>query len=467
MEVDCHPCPPGQFCSLPGLVEPSGSCGVGFLCQGGAKSAQEKPCPAHRFCPKGTISALYCAAGFYMPEGAKTCAPCPAGSYCSPTSNAVPQLCKGGFFCPQGTTHAQQHPCPPGTFNERVGQKERVSGCRNCTAGSFCARPGLDKVSGPCHNGFMCPEGSVSPEQMRCLKGSYCTAGNQVQCEKGTYDSYGGLRNKNECQKCPRGRLCDTLGAKQPGKKCPAGSFCDWGSRVPKDCPEGHFCEAGTEAPQPCPEGTFRATPGAESDTNCTKCSEGTFCIGSGRKTDGDSCPAGYFCPKGTKANVRLCPVGMVCAPKSGAPQTCAKGFTSREGASKCENCLSGFECFPSNPGQPGIRPCPAGKYCEANSDPKNCTAGTIRRRPGARRSEDCEPCPGGRFCTGKDLTSPTGICDEGFFCLQGATEAKPDGKTIGSGLCPKGHYCEKKTKVPQPCSAGTYQPKTGQKSCL
>lgn len=403
-----------------------------------------------------------------MVAGRKQCSPCPAGSFCPPTSDLGPQPCKPGFVCPESTMHEHQHPCPAGTFNPTPQRKNQAEGCQNCTEGSYCARPGLSKVSGPCHDGYVCSGAAVSPEQERCPKGSYCPAGKKQPCEKGTFDSYGGLTKKEECQPCPRGHVCADPGAQQPGPKCDAGTFCDWRSVKAVPCLEGHFCEKGTEKPQPCPEGTFRKTTGAASSSDCSFCSPGTFCLGSGRKTDGEKCPARYFCPRGTKANPQLCPIGLVCRQGLGAPEQCKEGFTSHQGAAKCKPCLPGFECFfPTNPGQPGIRPCPPGKYCEANKKPQNCSEGTIRPLPGARKASDCQPCTGGWFCTGQGRTAPTDVCDEGFFCLLGATQARPDGKSGVAGPCPPGHYCGRRTKVPKPCASGTYQPDPGQSRCL
>lgn len=54
-----------------------------------------------------------------------TCKTCPEGYYCnatfSPVVNYASTVCPEGFYCPNGTEHAEQYPCPKGTFNNRTG----------------------------------------------------------------------------------------------------------------------------------------------------------------------------------------------------------------------------------------------------------------------------------------------------------------------------------------------------------
>ena len=44
--------------------------------------------------------------------------------------------------------------------------------------------------------------------------------------------------------------------------------------------PQGHYCLEGTypSTEKPCPEGTYRATPGARSEDECSPCSGGMAC---------------------------------------------------------------------------------------------------------------------------------------------------------------------------------------------
>ena len=56
--------------------------------------------------------------------------------------------------------------------------------------------------------------------------------------------------------------------------------------------------------------------------------------------------------------------------------------------------------------------------------------------------SADCTPCPGGRYCETPGLTQPTGDCQPGFYCSQGANNSSPTDGITGD-ICPQGKYCE------------------------
>ena len=56
--------------------------------------------------------------------------------------------------------------------------------------------------------------------------------------------------------------------------------------------------------------------------------------------------------------------------------------------------------------------------------------------------SADCTPCPGGRYCETPGLTQPTGDCQPGFYCSQGANNSSPTDGITGD-VCPQGKYCE------------------------
>ena len=52
--------------------------------------------------------------------------------------------------------------------------------------------------------------------------------------------------------------------------------------------------------------------------------------------------------------------------------------------------------------------------------------------------------------------TSPTDVCDAGFYCREKAyTSAPPEG--ITGGLCPAGGFCPAGAATPQPCDPGNY----------
>ena len=59
--------------------------------------------------------------------GQSSCNTCPAGYFCNATFGGVVQygsyICPEGYYCPNGTEHAEQYPCPAGTFNNRTGER--------------------------------------------------------------------------------------------------------------------------------------------------------------------------------------------------------------------------------------------------------------------------------------------------------------------------------------------------------
>nr|XP_048683105.1 signal peptide, CUB and EGF-like domain-containing protein 3 [Caretta caretta] len=58
------PCPPGFYCQVSGLSEPSGKCAAGFYCTGGAASSKPMDGATGNICPLGT----YCSEYLECPE---------------------------------------------------------------------------------------------------------------------------------------------------------------------------------------------------------------------------------------------------------------------------------------------------------------------------------------------------------------------------------------------------------------
>ena len=60
-----------------------------------------------------------------------------------------------------------------------------------------------------------------------------------------------------------------------------------------------------------------------------------------------------------------------------------------------------------------------------------------------------------------------TGDCWAGFYCLVAATV--PNNPVVDStgGPCPTGHFCPNGTSWPLGCTAGTYNPNTGEDACF
>ena len=62
--------------------------------------------------------------------------------------------CPEGHYCPAGTYVSTQFPCPTGTFYN-LTMATALEDCIYCTAGSYCATPGLTNPTGLCDAGIL------------------------------------------------------------------------------------------------------------------------------------------------------------------------------------------------------------------------------------------------------------------------------------------------------------------------
>jgi len=157
---------------------------------------------------------------------------------------------------------------------------------------------------------------------------------------------------------------------------------------------------------------------------------------------------------------------------------------------SKCEQCPAGYYC--ADFGETTFEPCPQGYYCPlgtGNFKKYPCPFGMYGAQNQLVRVGECSYCDGGEFCKGAALTQPSGNCEAGYYCSQGAFDRRGDFcidldiykrdydgdqgsnvsladatlqsylvdcQTLG-GPCTPGHYCLEKAAYPQPCPLGTY----------
>ncbi|KAM4652057.1 LOW QUALITY PROTEIN: uncharacterized protein O3C94_014393 [Discoglossus pictus] len=458
----CLPCDPGHFCNRPGLSSPTGTCDEGYFCRGGSFSSQPSmvtssggPCPPGYFCPRGSQNPQPCPAGSYSVLDAQgQCSECPVGFYCPAGATDI-TICPEGYYCPKRTVIASQYPCPQGTFNEVQGAIGD-SFCLMCTPGMFCSKHGLERPDGICAPGWYCPAGSVSekPIYYPDIQGNYC-AYSELAAESGP---------------CDAGYYC-TVGAFRPNPQ---------DGETGNLCPPGHFCSRGTSSPSPCPPGTFLAFPGAQSLQDCYPCTAGSYCPHWGQSSPEGYCTEGWYCPVRSlhpQNPEYICPIGHFCPTGSFDPKICPVGqYQDRIGQSQCKICPVGKFCGPvmytEEPVESAVdiqqpRDCPAGYYCVPGTEygyQHPCPRGTFSNKTGLVSIEGCVPCPGGWFCATPGLSSPSGHCLPGFYCVLKAQIPNPEGDETGS-WCPSGYYCPAESSSPFPCPMGTYQPYQGMSS--
>lgn len=435
------------------MPEPAGLCSGGWYCTLGSWSQRPSVlgnatgldcnCPAQRiggqcqagtFCPEGSYAPIPCIGGYYcsMDRLSNVTGSCLAGFYCNrsstipnPVNETFGDVCPQGHYCPTGS--AAPLACPAGTFSNLYGN-HNISSCLLCTAGKYCPSNGLPAPIGACDAGWFCPEGMTQPQPLgkQCLAGHSCPLGSPVQtpCPSGWYQPIVG---QAACIVCPAGSYCDqneAIAEEQSGAGKPS-----HGVVTPKLCPAGFFCPNGTKTDQenPCPSGTYSNTTGLENVSQCLDCTPGHYCD-----------VASLTSPTG------LCSPGYYCVSKATSP---TPSPVSSHGG-----------------------PCRQGTYCKQGASTEvPCPKGTYGDRPLLPSLADCTICPPGEFCSHSGLSAPNGSCLEGYYCTNGSEEADPVGQIYGDE-CPVGHYCPIHSHKPVPCPVGTYQPRLRQpdnSSCL
>lgn len=74
-------------------------------------------------------------------------------------------------------------------------------------------------------------------------------------------------------------------------------------------CPVGNYCPEGSTSPTPCAATTYMNHTGG---AVCYSCPQGYYCTSGDRA---DPCPQGYYCPPGTGSGYLPCPIGnyLIC----------------------------------------------------------------------------------------------------------------------------------------------------------
>lgn len=457
--ANCTQCDLGRYCGTPGLSSPTGLCSGGYWCARG--NALPNPtggtttltlptgsgqlasmavggdiCSPGYVCPAGSSSPTPCANGTFnaFAGEATACATCPASYYCGQaTVNATSFPCPAAYYCPAGTQRPFQYPCPAGRFSNATGLQASAD-CAPCTAGSYCGTSGLKSPTATCAAGYACYGGaSVSTPTdgitgIRCPAGTICPAGSSVATP------------------CPAGFYCSATGLSSATAQCAAGYYCLQGASTATPtgqnnsygligdvCPRGKYCPAGTVTPIDCPLGMFNNATTAGSSAACIACWGGYVCDSAPLTLPSKLCPATFYCPNGTVSASLTCTVGSFCAGGNSAPIPCPAGsYADAPGLAACKPCPMRSYCLA---GATAPLPCPAGYVCGGNTTAPYvapCPSGTYSNVTSLASTAECTACPPGMYCGSPGLTSPSGPCDEGFFCQGGSDTPSP-----GFAVCP------------------------------
>jgi len=341
------------------------------------------------------------------------------------------QKCRYGSFCVGGGSNQTRWlaspeasiKCPPGTW-----QNERESfGCFTCPEGVQCPEPGMDFP----------------------LRGTL----GLVDWGKTGYDASQGL--------CPGGFMC---------LRPPHG-------KTPKTEDTLRRLGAGTEERE-LPEFMIPNAPGQLPDMMLPgeDINSAPFINSSapGRRLRLPiippnvrmvACPAGYYCPPGTIADLSFkwsgeqvvevitpinavpCSIpGIICSEGAHIPTVtdvvAAPGQYINADKSGVISCPLGYYC-PGGVGNGMPIPCPPGTYQATKGAPvcSTCTAGTICPGFGGHLPE---LCPAGRVCAHPGRMLPSYFCPAGSYCPPGVFTLNTLSGIFPGGpkICPQGTYC-------------------------
>lgn len=129
-----------------------------------------------------------------------------------------------------------------------------------------------------------------------CPAGYFCPASSggltdSNKCPIGFYSTFTGLYMSSQCQACPSGKYCNSIGQTAVTGSCSAGYWCWYGSNTAASastvnslpgryygkCPPYHYCPAGTGYGIPSLQGYYDATTGRSAQSQFAVSVAGRF----------------------------------------------------------------------------------------------------------------------------------------------------------------------------------------------
>eukprot|EP00741_Cyanophora_paradoxa_P014708 tig00020816_g14186.t1 len=497
--VVCHAPPQQEHGPVPLSVSNNGrQFASGLL---GAVFFTYEACPAGSFCRSGAI--LPCPRGHFCPtrvEGNRTWSDLQdAGANVDPFPETVFALLQ----------------CPPGTYQDEVGQPF----CKPCRVGGVCPRLGMvwpdicpagelcdqeSLVFGKiCPPGFICNQGTktgIAFNSSAPALGPLNSALGIVElppdaCEQTRREVQSGTPPSQWPYAGPEPLQCNALNVsidtydlvKAPPfgypKLCPPGFYCEAGTGLaetilgdffsPQPCFGGASCPAGQDNPQGrglCEAGFYCVATDAEDGalaqvlcdrghfcpsqglTKPTPCGEGSYQDQLG-STACKSCPLQYYCPTTKLVEPLLTEPGYY-SPGVGTvdQRPCTAGsYSDKFGTAACSSCLAGTYATGYN--NTNCTAAPPGKFVNFDGAalPADCNPGTYTAKVGSRQCDLCLP----GFFTAKFGQRECQPAEPGFVVPSSGSTAQQE--------CPAGSYMPfANASACIPCESGSYCPTRG-----
>ena len=286
-----------------------------------------------------------CGAGTYQDQAFQTaCKPCPSSGVCGPgyylTTPCSGASSGGCSQCPAGTYKIDAShsctPCPPETYNDRLGRYEclEITRCRPGQYVRVVPTASSDAVCGTCSIGDLTTVLGSETSCNACIAGKYMMGGRCATCSCSGLGEY--------YSACPTGSTqlgcAACTGGDQSVSKCAPGMEpavrCDGTQTTDPGCAN---CPAGKQKPnadmrycEPCPGNTYKPTRASTDCIPCTNKPPGALSVyrtERAYRVDNScswSCVAGYYKPVDFSQCVSCATTAGMYAP-AGTEGTCLR----------------------------------------------------------------------------------------------------------------------------------------------